>query len=515
MKYKMTFDLHTHTTFSHGKGSIEENVKVAIDKGLEGIAISDHGRDHLFFGIRKDALKEMRKEIERLKEVYPQIQIYLSVEANIYDIGNGTDAKILEQKYCDFIIAGYHFGVHDGYCISNWLHSKGLIRNVATIEKYKQRNTKMIVSAIKANNLKILTHPGDKAIIDIMEVAKACEENNVLMEISSHHEQLTVEDLKKLKNTEVRFVISSDAHKPEHIGTFEPALKRALEAEIDINRIVNIEEVDEAENINAFEEFDQLKEENNKEELVTKVEGISEASEEYAGDKEESVNDLSQVSSEDTLSGQIIIEEVSENVKVLISEEEDVTKVEVVEESNSEKPQVAIDEITERVETSIKTEDNIGKPKKMTYESAVVADATLKRDYTGDTIWDVDTPKKVPKEHMQNMEWDVEKKTENSTKYVNINDSIMWEKTEFPIRKVEEHYEKKEPTPMKYEKLNDEDKEIVDIEKEKNKKAKKKAKKAEKDATAIKGEQTMMDLSAILDIKEPTDVVEKEKNKED
>ena len=30
----MIYDHHTHTTFSHGKGSIEDNVKVAVEKGL-------------------------------------------------------------------------------------------------------------------------------------------------------------------------------------------------------------------------------------------------------------------------------------------------------------------------------------------------------------------------------------------------------------------------------------------------------------------------------------------------
>ena len=39
MRYKLLYDLHTHTTFSHGKGSIEDNVKVAIEKGLKAIAI--------------------------------------------------------------------------------------------------------------------------------------------------------------------------------------------------------------------------------------------------------------------------------------------------------------------------------------------------------------------------------------------------------------------------------------------------------------------------------------------
>ena len=43
MKYKMTFDYHTHTIFSHGKGTIADNVEAARSKGLKGIAITDHG----------------------------------------------------------------------------------------------------------------------------------------------------------------------------------------------------------------------------------------------------------------------------------------------------------------------------------------------------------------------------------------------------------------------------------------------------------------------------------------
>ncbi|MDD6540033.1 MAG: PHP domain-containing protein, partial [Firmicutes bacterium] len=42
-KYELVYDLHTHTTYSHGKGSVEDNVREAFNKGLEYIAISDHG----------------------------------------------------------------------------------------------------------------------------------------------------------------------------------------------------------------------------------------------------------------------------------------------------------------------------------------------------------------------------------------------------------------------------------------------------------------------------------------
>ena len=51
--WKMTYDIHTHTTFSHGKGSMEDNVKAAIEKGLSAVAISDHGPGHINYGFTK------------------------------------------------------------------------------------------------------------------------------------------------------------------------------------------------------------------------------------------------------------------------------------------------------------------------------------------------------------------------------------------------------------------------------------------------------------------------------
>ena len=40
---KINYDLHTHTIYSHGKGTIEENAQAAKEKGLEGIAITGKG----------------------------------------------------------------------------------------------------------------------------------------------------------------------------------------------------------------------------------------------------------------------------------------------------------------------------------------------------------------------------------------------------------------------------------------------------------------------------------------
>ena len=106
------------------------------------------------------------------------------------------------------------------------------------------RNTEMSVRAIYENRLKILTHPGDKGPFDIREIAAACSDTGTWMEISTHHRNLTVEQIKEAAHTDAVFVISSDAHVPHRVGTFEGGLERAFEAGLDPERIVNIKKVE-------------------------------------------------------------------------------------------------------------------------------------------------------------------------------------------------------------------------------------------------------------------------------
>ena len=101
----------------------------------------------------------------------------------------------------------------------------------------------MIVRALHENNLRILTHPGDKAPVDILEIARACAETDTWMEISNFHSHLSGAEIKIAAQTNVYFVISSDAHRPERIGSYEKGLKRAMEAGLDPARIVNIKEL--------------------------------------------------------------------------------------------------------------------------------------------------------------------------------------------------------------------------------------------------------------------------------
>jgi putative hydrolase len=244
-KYRMIFDYHTHTPYSHGKGTIEENVREAVRKGLSEIAISDHGPGHLTYGVKREDFPKMRAEIDAVQEKYPGIKIWMSVEANtVVGTENGLDVTPEEFGMFDFVIAGYHYGVRNGYCIANWLHSHGAPDSAGRTQALTVRNTEMIVNAVMNNDLRILTHPGDKAPFDMAEIARACAAKGTWMEISTHHPHLTTEEIRIAAKEDVKFVISSDAHVPGRVGTFEGGLARAVEAGIDPERIVNIEEVE-------------------------------------------------------------------------------------------------------------------------------------------------------------------------------------------------------------------------------------------------------------------------------
>ena len=249
MAFSLKYDLHTHTTYSHGiqgnhgKGTVEENARIAHSKGLKALGISDHGPGHILYGLDMKRIDDMRCDVERANELFSDLKIMLSVEANIINPSGNLDVLPEDFHYFDYIIAGYHYGVLGEaplsairVCLGGYASSHGGTTSAGA----RNYNTDLVVKALYKNDIKILTHPGDKADFDIDVISKACEETNTLMEINNHHNGLTVEGIRIAAKYNVSFIISSDAHIPGNVGTFEVALKRAREAELPLERIVNL-----------------------------------------------------------------------------------------------------------------------------------------------------------------------------------------------------------------------------------------------------------------------------------
>ena len=240
-EYELLYDLHTHTTYSHGTGSVEDNVREAMNKGLGFIAISDHGPGHLFYGINRNDFAYLKNDIEKMNVKFPKLMVKMSVEANTVHGGNGLDIRPEEFEEFDFIIAGFHFGLFGCSSIRNWLWSHGVKWGE---EKLRRKNTEMIIRALRANDIATLTHPGDKGPFDIRAIAEVCAETNTLMEINCRHDHLTEEEIQiAMAVPGVQFILSSDAHSPERVGDCKVGLERALRAGLNPERIVNIRRI--------------------------------------------------------------------------------------------------------------------------------------------------------------------------------------------------------------------------------------------------------------------------------
>lgn len=245
---KINKDYHVHSILpgtSHAKSSIEEIVIEAVNKGLKEIAISNHGLSHILYGFRKNHISKLKAEISALNEKYPQIKILLGVEANILSLTGDTDIEKEILENCDVILCGYHLFVKYksfkdfwNFVVLNWLAKKFGFRK----ERQRKVNTQAIVEAMNKNKMYLLTHPGRKLVYDIEEIAKAASKNNIILEINNNCNSLSVEEIKICEKYDLKYMINSDSHIKDTVGSCEFGIKRAIESGLNLEKVVNLEQ---------------------------------------------------------------------------------------------------------------------------------------------------------------------------------------------------------------------------------------------------------------------------------
>lgn len=195
-------DLHTHSTYSDGKNTIEEMAEYFIKKGYEYFAVSDHSSVMgITRGMGKQDIKKQWEEIARLNKKYRgKIKIFRSSEVDILKDGSlDFDEEIL--KKLDFVIVAAHMYAR--------LDSK--------------RQTARLIAAIENPYSKILAHPTGRLInkraemeFNMEKVIDACVQNNVAIEINSNPLRLDLIDkyVKIAKDKGAKIAINTDAHSP-------------------------------------------------------------------------------------------------------------------------------------------------------------------------------------------------------------------------------------------------------------------------------------------------------------
>lgn len=240
----LTADYHTHTPYSHGKNTVLENVRQAKKCNLLQIGITDHGFNHLLFGLKRKNLSDLRKEIDDAQR-FIGVEVLMGMESNLISVDGETDMKKEDLQYFDL----YLCGIHEVLKYKSFSDMRNImLKNYAAYklgktpsQKVIDTTTKAYINAIKNNPIDILTHINYKCYCNLEEVAKCCADYGTYIEINTKKRHISAEELNLMASTGVRFVIDSDAHSADRVGDKKIAEELLSGACIPLEQIDNID----------------------------------------------------------------------------------------------------------------------------------------------------------------------------------------------------------------------------------------------------------------------------------
>ncbi|MDR2201506.1 MAG: PHP domain-containing protein [Clostridiales bacterium] len=216
-------DYHTHSVYSHGKGTIEQNVRAAIKAGLKELAITDHGFKYLMCNVRRREWKKITEDVESVRAKYPQIKLELGLETNFNSTKGYIDIKQSDVPLLDLIICGYHkfvipYKLRDIFTFfwpNFFLDTFG-----KSSKRMTAKNTDAYIKALERYDIDIIAHMNSEITVDAVEVAKAAAHYGTLIELNGKRINLTDTEIEKIVDAGAELICVSDAHSPEKVGDF-------------------------------------------------------------------------------------------------------------------------------------------------------------------------------------------------------------------------------------------------------------------------------------------------------
>jgi DNA polymerase (family 10) len=219
-------DLHSHTTLSDGRNSVEEMAEAARDRGYEYLAITDHSASHGFGDhVTAERLWERIEEIRAWNNGKRDFRLLAGSEINI-----GLDGSL---DYPDDLVAALDWvvaSVHTSFSVS------------------KEQMTERVVTAIENPNVDCIGHLTGRLIgrrepygIDVAAVAEAAARTGTMIEINGNPNRRDLSDLHARLASEagVEIVLNTDAHGVDTLDNMAYALATARRAWLTVDDIAN------------------------------------------------------------------------------------------------------------------------------------------------------------------------------------------------------------------------------------------------------------------------------------
>jgi DNA polymerase (family X) len=213
-------DLHAHTTWSDGRGTLEEMVVAALELGRRYLAVCDHAKR-----LKGDLLARQTEEIEAARERFPKLELLAGIEVDIRRDGSlDVDDEILAER--DWVMASIHSG----------------------FSAPAGELTKRLLAAIENPHVDCIGHPTGRKLnrraaydFDVDEILARCAETGTFLEVNSQPDRLDLKDthVRAAAEAGVRIVISTDAHRVQELAYLELGVFQARRGWLTKDDVVN------------------------------------------------------------------------------------------------------------------------------------------------------------------------------------------------------------------------------------------------------------------------------------
>jgi DNA polymerase (family 10) len=219
-------ELHCHTTASDGRNSIEEMAAMALERGYEYLAITDHSATH---GFGNDVQpRELLKQLERIRKIDAKLDgIKLLAGSEVNVLPNGTldyEDEVLEEL--DWVVASLH----------------------TSFRMKEKEMTARMIHAMEHPLVDVIGHPTGRKIekrepyaLDIEAVVEAAIRTGTFLEINSAPDRrdLNEQNARHAAEMGALLVIDSDSHGVETLANIRYGVATARRGWVTAKQVAN------------------------------------------------------------------------------------------------------------------------------------------------------------------------------------------------------------------------------------------------------------------------------------
>ncbi len=205
---KILTDLHCHTLASgHAYSTIKEIVDEAAKKGLEAVAITDHGPEQ-----PDSSMLQHFGNFPAIPDVVSGVRVLSGCEANIVDKTGRIDIPDFYLKRLDFVIAGIHSIYY--YKASGGDHTDTYLRVLNNPH----------IDMISHSGFPYYAYDIDVVVKKAKELGKLIEINNASHRVRPKNIEVCAEIAKACKKYGTGIAVNSDSHFCTTVGVFDDAV---------------------------------------------------------------------------------------------------------------------------------------------------------------------------------------------------------------------------------------------------------------------------------------------------